>query len=278
MNENSSGPVAASPQIAPASRLLRLLVVFAAAFHFTEAMAARPAATDTRPKLVLMLAEKAYGTMETLPVFAARQLQLEKDFRVVTVRGQIAPEGPTDFDGIGEIAAADVLLLSVTRRTPPTEQLDLVRRHVARGKPVIGIRTASHAFSFRAPKRAAAGYDDWPEWDAEVFGGKYHSHFKAGTVATVTASGSKHSILRGVKTPFEFQSMLYEVRPLRTGAEPLLLGTVTGQPSEPVAWTFVRADGGRSFYTSLGVSTDFQNPAFVRLLCNGVLWAADRVE
>ena len=27
--------------------------------------------------------------------------------------------------------------------------------------------------------------------------------------------------------------------------------------AEPVAWTFERADGGRSFYTSLGYETDF---------------------
>ena len=253
-----------------------ILVLISGAFREVEAMAAASAAPDPLPKLVLMLAEKAYGTMETLPVFAAQHL--EQDFRVVIVRGQIAREGPTNFEGIGEIADTDLLLLSVTRRTPPKEQLDLIRRHVARGKPVVGVRTASHAFSFRAPKRAAAGYDDWPEWDAEVFGGNYHSHFKAGTVATVTATGSNHPILRGVKTPFEFQSMLYEVRPLRAGAEPLLLGTVTGHPSEPVAWTFVRADGGRSFYTSLGVPTDFQNPSFVRLLRNGVLWAAGRLE
>lgn len=72
--------------------------------------------------------------------------------------------------------------------------------------------------------------------------------------------------------------MLYEVPPLRTGAEPLHLGTVTGHPPEPVAWTFVRADGGRSFYTSLGVPADFQNPAFARLLRHGVLWAAGRLD
>ena len=234
------------------------------------------AASASRPKLVLMLAEKAYGTTETLPVFAAQHL--ERDFRVVMVKGPSSPEGPTTFDGIGEMADADVLMLSVTRRTPPKEQLDLIRRHVAQGKAVVGVRTASHAFSFRAPKRAAEGYDDWPEWDAEVFGGNYHSHHKAGTVATITADAPQHPILRGVNTPFEFHSMLYVVTPLAKGTVPLLTGTVTGHPAQPVAWTFARKDGGRSFYTSLGVPTDFQNPAFTRLLRNGTLWAAGRLK
>jgi type 1 glutamine amidotransferase len=54
----------------------------------------------------------------------------------------------------------------------------------------------------------------------------------------------------------------------------LALGRIEGQPEEPVAWTFVRKDGGRTFYTSLGSVDDFQQPAFEKLLANGIYWAA----
>jgi type 1 glutamine amidotransferase len=53
-----------------------------------------------------------------------------------------------------------------------------------------------------------------------------------------------------------------------------MTGSVPGQPAEPVAWTFQRADGGRSFYMSMGHPGDFENPAFVRLLTNAIAWAA----
>ena len=57
---------------------------------------------------------------------------------------------------------------------------------------------------------------------------------------------------------------------------PLLIGTIPDKPSEPVAWTFKRADGGKSFYTSLGHPSDFKNPAFRLLLANAIRWAAAR--
>ena len=61
---------------------------------------------------------------------------------------------------------------------------------------------------------------------------------------------------------------------MASGATELLLGSVDGQPEEPTAWTFERADGGKSFYTSLGHVQDFDNPSFIRLLLNSTYWAA----
>ena len=55
---------------------------------------------------------------------------------------------------------------------------------------------------------------------------------------------------------------------------PLLTASIPKQPAEPVAWTFTRADGGRTFYTSLGSPSDFKNDSFTRLLRNGIAWAA----
>jgi hypothetical protein len=61
---------------------------------------------------------------------------------------------------------------------------------------------------------------------------------------------------------------LYKVSPLQTSARPLLNGTIAGQPAEPVAWLFDRGDTGVTFYTSLGHTGDFAQPAFRRLLLN----------
>lgn len=230
------------------------------------------ATADARKKIVMLIAEPEYETEKSLPGFARQSL--ERDYRVVVVSAPIA-EGKTTFDRIEELETADVLLVSVRRCPPPQAQLDAVRRYVKSGRPVVGIRTASHAFSLRGTTRPAEGCAVWPEWDAEVFGGNYTNHHGAGKLSTVVAAdGVKtHPILRGVALPFTSPSSLYKVSPLKAGAQPLLAASIPDQAPEPVAWTFQRADGGRSFYTSLGSTGDFQNESFVRLLRNGIDWA-----
>lgn len=231
-------------------------------------------AADQRKKLVMLIAEHEYETATSLPEFAAKHLS--KDFRVVTVTGSLAP-GQTAFDGIKEIADADVLLVSVRRRTPPKEQLDAIRRHVAAGKPVVGIRTASHAFSVVRGQKLTPGNAEWPQFDADVIGGSYTNHHGKGPAIRITlaeGADARHPILKGVTLPFESAYSLYKNTPLQPGAKPLLTGTIPDKAPEPVAWVFTRADGGRTFYTSLGGPTDFKNPSFTTLLRNGLLWAA----
>ena len=58
-------------------------------------------------------------------------------------------------------------------------------------------------------------------------------------------------------------------------ATPLLLGSWSDKPVEPVAWTNTHK-GGRIFFTSLGHPRDFENASFRKMLCNAVLWALDR--
>jgi type 1 glutamine amidotransferase len=52
------------------------------------------------------------------------------------------------------------------------------------------------------------------------------------------------------------------------------MGAIPNQAPEPLAWTYNRPGGGKTFYTSLGSPTDFKNPSFVKLLRNGIVWAA----
>jgi type 1 glutamine amidotransferase len=253
---------------------MKLLRSFVLLLVLSGMLVTASSAADARRKLVMLIAEPEYDTALSLPEFAAKHLA--KDFRVVTVSGSPAP-GRTDFDHIKEIADADVLLVSVRRRTPPTAQLEAIRAHVKAGKPVVGIRTASHAFALGRGQTLAAGNADWPQFDAEVIGGNYSNHHGKGPPTRVTpsdANAAKHPILAGVTLPFDSEYSLYKNTPLRSGAQALLTGTIPGQAPEPVAWTFERPGGGRTFYTSLGGTTDFKNPSFVTLLRNGILWAA----
>jgi type 1 glutamine amidotransferase len=82
--------------------------------------------------------------------------------------------------------------------------------------------------------------------------------------------------LAGVK-PFRTTGGLYKNPELAKGTTVLLTAT-TGKETEPVVWVRDRPlDGGKTqrvFYTSLGTPEDFAEPAFLRLLTNGVQWAA----
>ncbi len=227
---------------------------------------------DTRPHIVMLIGEKEYRTNETLPKFAIEQLG--NDYRVTIIHA--STEDKNTFPGIEAVKTADLLFVSVRRRTPPPEQLEIVREFVSAGKPVIGIRTASHAFTLRN-EPAPEGSASWPEFDAEVFGGSYSNHWGNSLVATVNVieANMDHSILTNVShEEFTSNGSLYVVSPLAEGATPLLMGRVEGHDPEPMAWTFIRRDGGRSFYTSLGYLDDFETPAFVQMLKNAVDWAA----
>jgi type 1 glutamine amidotransferase len=186
-----------------------------------------------------------------------------------------------EVPGIDAIRGADVLLVSVRRRVLPAEQLKFVRDHVAAGRGVVGIRTASHAFAVLGKGKVEAGRDVWPEFDRDVLGGNYTGHYghddkaKHQTLVSIIAAAD-HPILHGVEAK-EFGSggTLYKVSPLAATATPLFVGKADDHPAEPVAWT--NASGkSRVFYTSLGHKDDFENASFVRILDNAVHWAAGK--
>jgi len=228
-------------------------------------------ADDRRPEIAILINESEYETERTLPEFAEKHLR--RDHRINQVFG--SSRDANQFPGIEIINEADVLLISVRRRTPPEDQLAVIRQFVAAGKPVIGIRTANHAFHQRTapsdPNQA-----QWPSLDADVFGGSYTNHYGNDLAVTIekVMSQQKHAILAHLDDqPFTAGGSLYKVSPVDPTAMVLLTGAVVGHPAEPVAWTYVRRDSGRSFYTSLGAPKDFENPRFVTLLRNAIQWA-----
>src|SRR5262245_57218706 len=224
---------------------------------------------DTRPHVAILLGEEEYQTATTLPKFAAEELG--KDYRASLV--YLDEKRKASFPGLDAVASADLLFISARRRPLPPAELAVIKQHVSAGKPVIGIRTASHAFHLRN-QPPPAGLADWPTLDADVFGGSYTNHHAPRLRATIwpLAAAREHEILKGID-PAEFPGGggLYQTAPLAAGAMELLRGKVEGVAEEqPVAWTFRRADGGQSFYTSLGHPADFERAEFRTLLKNAL--------
>jgi len=228
------------------------------------------------PHVVMLIGEREYETEKTLTVFAKENLS---QYRTTFVFAD--PSDRNRFPGIQAVASADVLIVSVRRRTLPKEQLDFVRNYVASGKPVLGIRTASHAFTLRNQK-PPPGLDSWPEFDKVAFGGNYSNHYgndlKVKLAAVDRVSDQSASLLAGIDMNNQLESggSLYRVSPLSAGTQVLINGKVVGHDAEPVAWTFRRRDGGKSFYTSLGHVDDFSGNVLPHLLRNVIAWSLEK--
>jgi nicotinamidase-related amidase/type 1 glutamine amidotransferase len=232
--------------------------------------------SDDRKHVALVMAEDEYETEVTLTDLARRHLQ--RDFRLAFYYEDA--EDHHQIPGIEALGEADVVVLSVRRRALPEAQLNVFRQFVKDGKPVVGIRTASHAFALRSGE-PPEGRAVWPEFDRDVLGGNYQGHHgsasgedPANCVWSLPA-GQKHPAMQGFpEGEVAVRSWLYKTSPLGPKTETLMMGRAGERlPHEPVTWTNVHCGGGRVFYTSLGHREEFEMPAFRRLLVHGVYWA-----
>ena len=232
-------------------------------------------AKGNKSTIVFLIAEREYQTEETLPVFAGKKLEAKYITRYCTAE----KEGSNRhvLKNAGAIESAHLLFVSVRRRAFSDKTMGMIRKHAADGKPVIGIRTASHAFALRK-ETPPDGHGTWDEWDKTIMGGNYDGHYGRGKPCRVDRFPSipDHPILKNLKLPFETPASLYRNSPLPSESVPLLRGTIEGAPSEPLAWTNRSPYGGKAFYTSLGHGRTSRNPAFNKLLFNAVQWCLEK--
>ncbi len=238
-------------------------------------MSGCPAASAER--VVFIIAENEYDAANTLPEFAA-ELEDMYGFSCEILQG-----ADNSIPGMEALKKADLAVIYVRRQVLPAEQMKYLRDYVASGKPVVGIRTASHAFCLNE-ERPPAGFEEWPEFDRDVLGGNYHMHHgnkgEDGpfTYVWIKEDRKSHPILTGIPAgEFRVPSWLYKASPLADSATVLMMGRVADRkPYEPVAWTNTDTAGGRVFYTSLGHPAEFRMRVFRTLLTNGIFWAMDK--
>jgi Trehalose utilisation len=220
-------------------------------------------AQEKKPRIALISGSLEYSSDESLTKL---QATWEKQFAVECVR--MSRRTDTDIPGLEKLPECDVAVFFTRRLKPTPEQLEGVKKYLASGKPVIGLRTASH------------GFQNYLEMDREIFGGDYKNHTKAGPLCEIIIEekSADDAILRGVK-PFQSVGTLYKNAKVAEDVWVLLRGTV-GSETYPVAWTRERNvmnQKQRIFYTSLGHTADFEKPEFQRLLGQALTWAAPDV-
>ncbi len=185
---------------------------------------------------------------------------LESQYHV-EVTASWVQDRATDLPGIEHVPDADLLLVFARRMELPPAQMETVANHWEQGKPIVGIRTASHAFR-----------DDTNQiFDHEVMGGNYSGHF--GDEPVTVRNLVDHPVLEGVGN-FTSQRM-YTAGRLAADTQVLQTGTIPSDSTHAVTWVHTY-NGGRTFYTSLGVPEDFENEEFVQMITNAVFWTTRR--
>lgn len=229
------------------------------------------AQSDSPKKVVIAIAEPGYNTPVTLPALAKKIWTKELGYEVTVI---IADPKKHDLAGLPEaLSDVDVLVTSVRRQALPAAQLTALREYLAKGKPLLAIRTSSHGFT--AVGKGPAGNPEWPTFDTEVIGAAFKTHKGNDKQAIFTAvkGAEKHPILKGVKLPISSGGGIYFSSPLGKATTPLLSASIPGFDPEPVAWTnSYGPNNGKIFYTSLGQEEEFEQASFQQLLANAMEW------
>jgi type 1 glutamine amidotransferase len=236
--------------------LFLLTVISAAGFRSRAASAAE---VGKPLKVCILSGCLTYASEESLPPF---QKYLEQNYNVSCTR--LVRKAVDDLPGLNQLDDCDVALVFIKRMQLKGEQLERFKKHMTSGRPVVAVRTASHAVQ------------TWLDFDHEVLGGDYKNHYPLGPVTqiSVTPEAATHPILAGVELTTA-NDALYMNRGHAADIQVLLEGTIPGQATEPVAWTR-DYKGGRVFYTSLGAQNTFGAPAFRRMVVNALFWTARR--
>jgi nicotinamidase-related amidase len=261
---------------------------------------------DKRPRVAFLTAESEYRANQRLPEFAhdltlknvhcdfALGIPVMKDARKDAddkLKAEYAACGmPIDTDGktafptrhnlenLQILEDAGLAVFFIRRRALEPEKMQAIKDYVTSGRPVLDIRTASHAFDAKgnvpregggivaAKENASDMLAQWPEFDKDILGGNYtghYGHLKTGTDISIVPGMENHPLLKGV-TPFNSPNWMYKNRPLHTDKASVLL--IGSNPDEPVAWI----NGKNVIYTSLGHWDDWKIESFRNFMFNTV--------
>ncbi len=227
-----------------------------------------------KPHIVFLISRDThnYEADKTIPLFASK---LEKEYGFVTT--VLLAEGErtaAHFPGLQDVLPqADLMVVFARRLALPPEQMNILQNWFVSGKPLIGIRTANHAFSVAENERTE-GYVDWWDFVPDILGclNNGYGPVDPGTDVSVVAAQKDQEILKDIPERWHSNGNVYLVSDTMH-ITPLLTGRVD-DILQPIAWTRL-AGQSRVFYTSLGHPDDFTTVPFITPLTNAVFWALE---
>ena len=269
-------------------------------------------------RIVLISGDEEYRSEEALPQLG-KILSRHHGFSCTVLfaidpkDGTINPEVTDNIPGLEALREADLMIIATRFRKLPDEQMREIDNYVHSGRPVLGLRTATHAFNFPADSASAFKHYSWNhkgEW-AGGFGKQvlgetwvaHHGHHAVQSTRGRAAKGAERlPMLRGCEDIWGLSDVYVAAPP--ADATQLVMGEVlTGMnpndppvieyevsrggkkittrpndPMMPVTWIreFTARNGkkARVFTTTMGAATDLESEGTRRMIVNGALWAA----
>ena len=242
--------------------------------------------------VVLVSGDEEYRTEESMPMLA-KILAKKHGFTCKVLfswdegGNYIDPDNHKGVRGWNHLDNADLMIIGTRFRDPSVEDAKHVTRYLNAGKPVIGIRTSTHAFKWLSD-RSFGGKITFKDFGPKVMGEGWVSHHGKhkveGARGIIESSNANHPILRGVKDVFG-PSDVYGINALTAKDTILLRGQVTANldpsskpvasknnPMQPLAWLhpYRSPNGtqGTSFCTTMGGSVDLVSEDLRRLIIN----------
>jgi type 1 glutamine amidotransferase len=252
--------------------------------------------------IVLVSGDEEYRSEEAMPQLA-KILSTHHGFKCTVLfaidpkTGEIDPEQSDNIPGIEALATADLMIIATRFRALPDEQMKYVVDYVEAGKPIVGLRTATHAFNYPADSPSSYKHYSWNHDGADFKQGfgrqvlgetwiSHHGKHKFESTRGILEDKS-HPIVTGIADGSIWgTSDVYGVRlPLTGDAHTIVRGQILvgmnaddaaveddrNDPMMPIAWTRTYK-GGRIFTTTMGAATDLQNEPLRRLILNASLW------
>jgi type 1 glutamine amidotransferase len=255
--------------------------------------------------IVFVTGDEEYRSEEGMPMLA-KILAVRHGFKCTVlfainpVDGTIDPNNQTNLVGLETLQSADMMVLFARFREPPDEQMKYIVDFVDSGKPILGLRTATHAFAFDRHKQSRfAKYDwrahDWPGgFGQQVLGETWISHHgvhgKESTRGIINDKLKDDPILKGVEDIWG-PTDVYSIVHLPQDAKVLVYGQVLqgmkptdkpvsgpkNNPMMPLIW--VRSYTGevgkiaRVICSTIGAAVDLESEGLRRLFVNACYWA-----
>jgi hypothetical protein len=259
--------------------------------------------------IVLIAGDDEYHSEEMLPQLAKilsqrHGFRCDVLFSINPKDGTIDPHKRRNIPGLEALRHADLLILFTRWRDLPDDQMKYLVDYIESGRPIIGLRTATHAFELKTSKT----YERY-SWNNQIAGWEggfgrrvlgetwiahHGNHGKESTRGIVVQSQANNPILHGIRDgEIWVPTDVYEVRlPLPSTCRALILGEVLSgmhpndapvqgrknHPMMPVAWTNsykgARGKIARIFTTTLASADGFESEGLRRLIVNATYWAA----
>lgn len=283
--------------------LMKRFTLFLAALTAFVSTQADPWATFNPPSgkangkhIVMLAGDEEYRSEEALPMLA-RILSQKHGFRCTVLfsvnpaNGTIDPVNTTNVPGMHLLAGADLVFNQFRFRELPDSDMKHFADYLNSGRPMIVLRTATHAFNYTRNKQspyARFSYDA----KGGGFGGMtvgetwtYHhgDHGKEATRGVVDGRYRQHPIVRGVSDVFG-PTDVYGVNPdFPADAIVLLHGQVLKgmkpddapnlqKPIMPLVWlrnyTGETGKTSRILCSTIGAAVDLESEHLRRLLVN----------